>query len=106
MINPRLGKDAPMASLIEWKVPPAAQPRAEDYSYDLERALTSVVGLHSIIPPDAFTDETLGLERAGNGVLIDNRLVLTIGYLITEAETVWLHQGDGHVRSEERRVGK
>jgi S1-C subfamily serine protease len=86
-----------MASLIEWKVPPAAQPRAEDYSYDLERTLTSVVGLHSIIPPDAFTAETLGLERAGNGVLIDDRLVLTIGYLITEAETIWLHQGDGHV---------
>src|SRR5476649_2531685 len=97
MINPRLGKDALMASLIEWKVPPAAQPRAEDYSYDLERALTSVVGLHSIIPPDAFTAETLGVERAGNGVLIDQRLVLTIGYLITEAETVWLHQGDGRV---------
>jgi S1-C subfamily serine protease len=86
-----------MASLIEWKVPPAAQPRAEDYSYDLERALSSVVGLHSIIPADAFTAETLGVERAGNGVLIDNGLVLTIGYLITEAETVWLHQGDGRV---------
>ena len=28
-----------MASLLEWKVPPAAQPRAEDYGYDLERAL-------------------------------------------------------------------
>src|SRR5664279_5060657 len=90
-------KERLMASLIEWKVPPAAQPRVEDYSYDLERALTSVVGLHSIIPPDAFTAETLGLERAGNGVLIDDRLVLTIGYLITEAETVWLHLGDGRV---------
>ena len=39
-----------MASLIEWKVPQAVQPRAEDYSYDLERALSSVVGLHSIVP--------------------------------------------------------
>jgi S1-C subfamily serine protease len=86
-----------MASLTEWKVPPAAQPRAEDYSYDLERALSSVVGLHSIVPPDAFTADTLGVERAGNGVLIDDGLVLTIGYLITEAETVWLHLGDGHV---------
>ena len=86
-----------MASLTEWKVPPSAQPRAEDYSYDLERALSSVVGLHSIIPPDAFTADTLGVERAGNGVLIGDGLVLTIGYLITEAETVWLHQGDGHV---------
>jgi S1-C subfamily serine protease len=86
-----------MASLVEWKVPQSVQPRAEDYSYDLERALSSVVGLHSIIPPDAFTADTLGVERAGNGVLIDNGLVLTIGYLITEAETVWLHLGDGRV---------
>ncbi len=86
-----------MASLLEWKVPPAAQPRPEDYGYDLERALMSVVGIHSLIPPDAFTAETLGTERAGNGVLIDSGLVLTIGYLITEAETVWLHFGDGRV---------
>ena len=86
-----------MAALTEWKVPPSAQPRVEDYPYDLERALSSVVGLHSIIPPDGFTAETLGVERAGNGVLIDNGLVLTIGYLITEAATVWLHLGDGHV---------
>jgi len=86
-----------MASLLEWKVPPAAQPRPENYGYDLERALSSVVGLHSLIPPDAFTADTLGVERAGNGVLIDDGLVLTIGYLITEAETVWLHFGDGSV---------
>ncbi len=86
-----------MAALTEWKVPPSAQPRAEDYSYDLERALSSVVGLHSIVPSDAFTADTLGIERAGNGVLIDKGLVLTIGYLITEAETVWLHFGDGRV---------
>jgi S1-C subfamily serine protease len=86
-----------MASLLEWKVPPAAQPRPEDYGYDLERALSSVVGLHSLIPSDAFTADTLGTERAGNGVMIDDGLILTIGYLITEAETVWLHYGDGRV---------
>jgi S1-C subfamily serine protease len=86
-----------MASLIEWKVPQAVQPRAEDYPYDLERTLSAVVGLHSIIPPDAFTADTLGVERAGNGVLVDDGLILTIGYLITEAETVWLHLGDGRV---------
>jgi S1-C subfamily serine protease len=86
-----------MPSLTEWKVPTSAQPRAEDYGYDLERALTSVVGLHSIIPSDAFTADTLGTERAGNGVLIGSGLVLTVGYLITEAESIWLHFGDGHV---------
>ncbi|KIU47378.1 MULTISPECIES: S1C family serine protease [Bradyrhizobium] len=84
-----------MPATTEWKVPPAFQPRPEDYRFDLDRALRSVVGLHSIIPPDAFSAETLGTERAGNGVLIDDGLVLTIGYLITEAATVWLHLGDG-----------
>jgi len=86
-----------MATLTEWRVPPAFQPRSADYSFDLEHALASVVGLHSIIPQDAFTAETLGTERAGNGVVIDDGLVLTIGYLITEAEAVWLHLGDGRV---------
>ena len=86
-----------MPSLTEWRVPPAYQPRPGDYSFDLDRALSAVVGLHSIIPADAFTAETLGTERAGNGVVIDDGLVLTIGYLITEAEAVWLHLGDGRV---------
>jgi len=84
-----------MPALTEWRVPPANQPRASDYGFDLDRALASVVGLHAIIPPDAFSAETLGTERAGNGVVIDDGLVLTIGYLITEAESVWLHLGDG-----------
>ena len=86
-----------MPALTEWKVPPANQPRTGDYGFDLDRALASVVGLHSIIPSDAFTADTLGTERAGNGVIIDDGLVLTIGYLITEAEAVWLHAGDGRV---------
>jgi S1-C subfamily serine protease len=86
-----------MPSLTEWKVPPANQPRVSDYGFDLDRALASVVGLHSIIPSDAFSADTLGTERAGNGVVIEDGLVLTIGYLITEAEAVWLHLGDGRV---------
>ena len=86
-----------MVSLTEWKVPLANQPRPGDYAFDLDRVLASVVGLHSIIPPDAFSAETLGTERAGNGVVIDHGLVLTIGYLITEAESIWLHLGDGRV---------
>jgi S1-C subfamily serine protease len=85
-----------MASLGDWKIPAGAQPRAENYSYDLEAALSAVVGLHAIIPDDAFTAETLGTERAGNGVVIGERgLVLTIGYLVTEADSIWLRTIDG-----------
>ncbi|HEY7382332.1 MAG TPA: S1C family serine protease [Beijerinckiaceae bacterium] len=87
-----------MASLGDWKLPPFVQPKPADYSYDLDQALASVVGVRAIIPSDAFTAETLGTERAGNGVLIrGDGLVLTIGYLVTEAESVWLHLSDGRV---------
>jgi S1-C subfamily serine protease len=85
-----------MSSLGDWHVSPGLQPKPEDYGYDLDSALASVVGLRAIVPADAFTAETLGTERAGNGVMIrENGLVLTIGYLITEAESIWLHLGDG-----------
>jgi S1-C subfamily serine protease len=87
-----------MASLSDWQVASALQPKPADYAYDLDTALAAVVALHATIPADAFTAETLGTERAGNGVIIrESGIVLTIGYLITEAETIWLHLGDGRV---------
>jgi S1-C subfamily serine protease len=85
-----------MPSPSEWKVPSAVEPKPEDYRYDLDRALGSVVSLRSVVPADAFSAETLGTERAGNGVLIrEDGVVLTIGYLITEAEQIWLTFSDG-----------
>jgi S1-C subfamily serine protease len=84
-----------MSSSSDWEMPLTVQPKPENYAYDLEGALTSLVGLRAIIPADAFTAETLGTERSGNGVLIRDGVVLTIGYLITEAETIWLHLADG-----------
>jgi len=85
-----------MSSSSEWEMPLAVQPKPEHFDYDLEEALNSVVGIRAMIPSDAFTAETLGTERAGNGVLIRDGVVLTIGYLITEAQTIWLHLADGH----------
>src|SRR5947207_1418778 len=80
------------------KMSAALQPKPEDYDFDLDRALTSVVGLRTLVPSDAFTAETLGSERAGNGVLIrDDGLVLTIGYLVVEAQSVWMTLVDGRV---------
>jgi S1-C subfamily serine protease len=87
-----------MPSLGDWTVPAIAQPRPQDYGYDLDRALSAVVGLRAIVPADAFTAEILGTERIGHGVLIrEDGVVLTIGYLITEAEEVWLTLADGRV---------
>lgn len=85
-----------MPSLSDWKVPPSEQPKLTDYAFDLEVAMSAVVGLRAIVPEDAFTAQMLGTERAGNGVVIrDSGLVLTIGYLITEAETIWLSPSIG-----------
>ena len=85
-----------MSSSSDWEMPFAVQPKPEHYDYNLEEALNSLVGLRALVPSDAFTAETLGTERAGNGVLIREGVALTIGYLITEAQTIWLHLADGH----------
>ncbi len=80
----------------DWEIPPELQPDPDDYSFDLDRALESVVGLSAAVPADAFTATTLGTERVGSGVVIrEDGLVLTIGYLITEAEQVWLRSVAG-----------
>jgi S1-C subfamily serine protease len=100
-----------MASLSDWKVPSNLQPRPADYTFDLEAAMSAVVGLRAAVPEDAFTAQVLGTERAGNGVLIsDNGLVLTIGYLITEAETIWLTPSvgppvEGHALAYDQETG-
>jgi S1-C subfamily serine protease len=83
-------------SVSNWSVPSAVQPKPAAYGFDLDLALAAVVGLRASVPPDAYTAETLGTERAGNGVLIRrDGVVLTIGYLVTEAESVWLSLSDG-----------
>ena len=53
-----------MSSSSDWEMPQAVQPKPENYAYNLEEALTSLVGLRAIIPADAFTADTLGTERS------------------------------------------
>jgi len=61
----------------------------------LNRAAGSVVGLRAQAVDDARSNQTLGREREGSGVVIDGEgLVLTIGYLILEAEQVQLVTDD------------
>jgi S1-C subfamily serine protease len=85
-----------MSDSAHWAFPAELQPRPNDVAFDLKAALDSVVMLRASIPDDAFTASILGTERAGNGVVIrDDGLTLTIGYLITEAETIWLTNNAG-----------
>jgi S1-C subfamily serine protease len=63
---------------------------------DLYSISRSVTKLRAVIPEDAFTAGILGSQRVGNGVVIDSAgLILTIGYLMTEATDVWLTSEDG-----------
>ena len=63
---------------------------------DLEGISRSVVKLRADVPEDAFTAAILGSQRTGNGVVINSDgLILTIGYLVTEATDVWLTTPDG-----------
>jgi S1-C subfamily serine protease len=87
-----------MDPTVDWAFPDELQPQAKDYAFDLDAALAAAVLLRADIPDDAYTAPILGTERIGNGVLIrhDGReLILTIGYLITEATSVWLRTLDG-----------
>jgi S1-C subfamily serine protease len=55
----------------------------------VDELLTAVVGIHATVPAGARTAGSLGKERVGSGVFIDsNGLIVTIGYLILEAEQV------------------
>ncbi len=65
---------------------------------EIDTTLPSVVAVRAHIPDDAFTASGLGTLREGSGVVINEKgLVVTIGYLITEAEEVWLTTHDNRV---------
>ena len=85
-----------MSDSNDWAFPTSLRPRSEELAFDLDAALESIVLLRAEIPDDAFTASILGTERVGNGIVIGpNGLVLTIGYLITEASAVWLTTNKG-----------
>jgi S1-C subfamily serine protease len=87
-----------MAEITSWAFPPELQPSPDEVRFDLAAAMNAVVGLRAEIPDEAFTAGILGTERVGNGVVIRaDGLVLTIGYLITEAQTIWLTSNAGAV---------
>ena len=87
-----------MSDIKPWAFDESLQPREDEVGFDLARALDAVVLLRAEIPEDAFTGGLLGTERSGHcAVIRADGLVLTIGYLITEAETIWLTSNAGVV---------
>jgi len=94
-----------------WSMRLGSHPKRDDVPFDLDRVLSSVVSLRAAVPDDAFTAPILGTEREGQGVVIDDDgRVLTIGYLVTEAEEVWLIGNNGralpaHVAAYDQETG-
>lgn len=65
-----------------------AQPKPEE-------TLNAVVGVSAKIQPNARSAETLGMQRGGTGAVVREGYVLTIGYLVVEAETIQVTGADG-----------
>ncbi|MBL8701961.1 MAG: serine protease [Alphaproteobacteria bacterium] len=74
-----------LAAAVLAAAPAAVAPPAAAQS--IQERLEAVVRVRAFVPPDARTADSLGRERHGSGVVIDQGgLVLTIGYLIVEAD--------------------
>jgi S1-C subfamily serine protease len=83
------------AALASWR---AAYGQRTGKSLPSE-ALDAVVRLSIKAVADARTADTLGAEREGTGIVIDNRrgLILTIGYLVLEAASILVMTRDGRI---------
>lgn len=93
-----------MCSLRRWTLPlvaavllaaqpalatPAQPQNAQEMIAALARANASVVGVRVMVDEEARSAETLGQFRRGSGVVIaPDGLILTIGYLMLEAEQI------------------
>src|SRR5687768_701300 len=60
-----------------------------------EETLAAVVAVQAKIQANARSAETLGLQRRGTGAVVREGYVLTIGYLVIEAEAIQVVGADG-----------
>ncbi len=86
-----LGLPSAFAALavVAWAAAVAAQSRSAPGESRMQEAVRAVVGIAAQIPENARSARTLGTERQGSGIVIgSDGLVLTVGYLILEANRV------------------
>ncbi len=82
-------RPAGLLELLDPALAMAPRPDREELSYDLDPAFTAIVRLHADVDEHCATASTLGPEREGAGIVIDeNGLILTVGYIIVEARNV------------------
>src|SRR6202165_4988924 len=89
-----------MAALLAAAVASAADPPSVvSPVIHPEACVAAIVTVQARALPDARSAATLGTEREGTGVVIGKGgLILTIGYLIVEANDVKIIDDEGHVR--------
>lgn len=76
--------------------PTTSEPAARALSDAVKAVLASLVTVKSTVPREARSARNLGTEREGHGVVIDDEgLVLTVGYLVLEANSVEIVQDSG-----------
>lgn len=60
-------------------------------SVNIQSILDAVVSVTTEVPEDALSATLLGTERSGHGVVIrDDGLIVTVGYIVADAETLWV----------------
>ncbi len=86
-----------VAALILMTAPPLnAAPSTDPAAKAATNPIQMVVGVRASLPPRDPTTSTLGREREGSGVVIDDSgLVLTIGYLMRRADKAEIIDVDG-----------
>ncbi len=97
-VRPANGATKPDAATAKADAPA----RAEDGkpSLDAERLFAAIVKVNTKAVPNARSAATLGREREGTGTVIGpNGLVLTIGYLIVEADEVSITDSKGRTHA-------
>jgi serine protease Do len=72
-----------------------AVPAASAQDRKTEETLSAVIAITAKVQPNARSASSLGTERRGTGTLIRDGFVLTIGYLVIEAEAIQLTGADG-----------
>jgi len=78
-----------LAAAVFLAAPAAGQERKP------EDVLSAIVGVQAKIQAEARSAATLGQNRQGSGTLIREGLVLTIGYLVVEAESIQVTNAEG-----------
>jgi S1-C subfamily serine protease len=92
---PAYASDSAAADVIA-KAPAQSSEDASSDTIDAEKLLGAIVKVSTRSAPDARSADSLGTAREGTGVVIGkDGLVLTIGYLVVEADDVQITDSNG-----------